>query len=353
MSTGGSAVAACLKRLVAGEDLTRDEAAEVMACVMTGEATAAQIAALLVALRMKSETAEELAGFAQAMRQNAVKVPVSVADVVDTCGTGGDIHDTFNISTAAAFVAAAAGVPVAKHGNRSVTSRCGSADVLEALGVPLDLSPQQVGRCVDEVGIGFLFAPALHPAMRHAGPVRRELGLRTVFNLLGPLTNPADARRQVLGVFAPEWVRPVAEALLELGAAHAMVVHGLDGLDELSTLGPTLVAEVHDGEVMEYTVAPEDFGLPRCLVGDLAGADPARSAAMLLEVLHGIPGPRADIVAFNAAAAIYVGGKAADLREGLAVAWEMLADATAAEKLEQLRAAATRMAAEQTESGEG
>lgn len=353
MATGGSEIAACLKKLVAGEDLTRDEAAEVMAGVMAGEATAAQIAALLVALRMKGETAEELAGFAQVMRQHAMKVPVSVADVVDTCGTGGDIHDTFNISTAAAFVAAAAGVPVAKHGNRSVTSRCGSADVLEALGVPLDLSPQQVGRCVDEVGIGFLFAPALHPAMRHAAPVRRELGLRTVFNLLGPLTNPADARRQVLGVFAAEWVRPVAEALLELGSAHAMVVHGLDGLDEFSTLGPTLVAEVRDGAIREYTVTPEDFGLPRCRVSDLAGGDPGQSAGILLDVLHGIPGPRADIVALNAAGAIYVGGKAADLREGLAVAWEMLADAKAAEKLEQLRATATAMAAEKSSGVDG
>lgn len=346
MATSATALVPCIKKIVAGEDLTRDEAAEVMGCVMAGEATAAQIAALLVALRMKGETAEELAGFAQVMRQNAVKVPVKKANVVDTCGTGGDIHDTFNISTAAAFVAAAAGVPVAKHGNRSVTSRCGSADVLEALGIPLDLAPQQVGRCVDEVGIGFLFAPALHPAMRHAAPVRRELGLRTVFNLLGPLTNPADARRQVLGVFAPEWVRPVAEALLELGAVHAMVVHGVDGLDELSTLGPTLVAEVRDGRVREFTLAPEDFGLPRCSVSDLAGGSPEESAAMLLEVLGGAPGPRADIVALNAGAAIYVGGLAADLREGLAVARRMLESGAATNKLEELREAATRMATE-------
>ncbi|MCX7598741.1 MAG: anthranilate phosphoribosyltransferase [Armatimonadetes bacterium] len=341
-----------LKKVVAGEDLTQDEARDVMAHVMAGEATPVQIAGLLVALRMKGETAEELAGFAQVMRENAVRVPVSVADVVDTCGTGGDIHDTFNISTAAAFVAAAAGVPIAKHGNRSVTSRCGSADVLEALGVPLDLTPEQVGRCVDEAGIGFLFAPALHPAMRHAAPVRRELGLRTVFNLLGPLTNPAGARRQVLGVFAPEWVRPVAEALLELGAVHAMVIHGVDGLDELSTLGPTLVAEVRNGAVKEYTVRPEDFQMSRCSAGDLAGGDPAQSAQILLDVLSGAEGPRADVVALNAAAAIYVGGRAGGLREGLAVARDTLRSGAARNKLEELCAAAAGMATERDTSAE-
>jgi len=346
MPTDERGLLSYLKKLVAGENLTRDEAAHAMHCVMSGEATEAQIAGLLVALRVRGETAEELAGFAQAMRQRAVKVPVGATGVVDTCGTGGDVHDTFNISTAAAFVAAAAGVPVAKHGNRSVTSRCGSADVLEALGVPLELSPEQVGQCIDEVGIGFLFAPALHPAMRHAAPVRRQLGLRTVFNLLGPLTNPAEARRQVLGVFAPEWVRPVAEALLELGTPHAMVVHGLAGLDELSIVGPTVVAEVRDGGVREYTLVAEDLGLPRCRVEDIAGGDPEQSAAMLLEVLGGAKGARSDIVALNAAAAVYVGGRAADLREGLAVARQVLESGAAMAVLEKFRRVATELAAQ-------
>jgi anthranilate phosphoribosyltransferase len=337
MATGAPTLADCLKRLVEGAPLTADEAEATMDCVMAGEATPAQIAALLVALRMRGERAEEIAGFARAMRRMVLRVPVSVPDVVDTCGTGGDATETFNISTAAAFVAAAAGVPIAKHGNRSVTSRCGSADVLEALGVPLDLTPEQVGRCIEAVGIGFLFAPALHPAMKHAAPVRKELGLRTVFNLLGPLTNPAGARRQVVGVFAAEWVRPVAEALLDLGAEHALVLHGLDGLDEMSTLGPTAVAEVRGGGVAEYMVAPEDLGLARARAEDIAGGDAEESAATLVAVLGGEAGPRSDIVALNAAAAVYVGGKADGLVEGLATAREVLARGAGLGKLEELR----------------
>ncbi len=297
-----------LARVVEGQDLGPNEAELVMAEIMAGECTPAQIAALLTALRMKGETAEEVAGFARAMRASCLGVRSKHGDVVDTCGTGGDALDTFNISTGAAFVAAGAGIPVAKHGNRSVSSLCGSADVLRELGVNLDLTPQQVGWCIDEVGIGFLFAPNLHPAMRHAIGPRREMGIRTVFNILGPLTNPASARRQLLGVFSQEWARRVADALAALGAERALVVHGLDGLDELSTLGETYVCQVEGGHVTESTVTPERFGLPRATAEHLQGSDPAGSARMLLAVLEGERGPRRDIVALNAAVAIYVGG---------------------------------------------
>ena len=326
-----------LRSLVAGERLSVGQAEAAMEAIMAGEATQAQIAAMLVALRMRGEHAHEIAGFARAMRRHAVKVPVSSPHVVDIVGTGGDAAETFNISTAAAFVAAGAGAVIAKHGNRCVTSRCGSADVLEELGISLTLSPEAVGRCIDEIGIGFMFAPAMHPAMRHAAPVRRELGLRTVFNLLGPLTNPADARRQVLGVFAREWVRPLAEAMVELGIEHAMVVHGLDGLDELSTLGPTAVAEVHGGEIAEYTVLPEEVGLTRASVEDLAGGDATACAATLRALLQGEVGPRRDIVLLNAAAALYVAGLAPDLNSGIVLAGRSIDSGAAARKLSALR----------------
>ncbi len=333
-----------LAKLVDGQDLTAAEAEAAMEEIMAGRATSAQIAGFLVALRMKGETAAEIAGFAQAMRRHALKVPVRRRDVIDTCGTGGDAFDTFNISTAAAIVAAAAGAAVAKHGNRSVTSRCGSADVLERLGVRLDLTPTQVGRCIDEIGIGFLFAPALHPAMKYAIGPRRELKLRTVFNILGPLTNPADARRQLLGVFDVRWLRPVAEALRDLGSYHALVVHGLDGLDEISTIGPTAVAELKDGRVAEYELTPEDLGLPRARPEDIAGGDVEQSAEILRSVLGGEKGPRLDIVLANAGAALYVGGSAGSVVEGLAIARQAVASGRAAAKLDELVELTQRLA---------
>ncbi len=322
-----------LERVVNGEDLTASQAETVMSEIMAGECTSAQIAGLLVALRIKGETAQEIAGFAGAMRESCLRVRPEVADLVDTCGTGGDALDTFNVSTAAAFVAAGAGVPVAKHGNRSVSSQCGSADVLRELGLNLEMTAEQVGWSIEEVGIGFLFAPYLHPAMRHAIGPRRELGIRTVFNILGPLTNPAGAKRQVIGTFGPEWVPLVARALRELGAERALVVHGLDGLDEISTLGPTLVNEVTGDEIREMEVTPEDFGIERTSVDQLAGGDPPQAAQQFIALLEGEGGPRRDIVLLNAAAAIYVGGKAASIAEGLELARESIDEGAARRKL--------------------
>lgn len=324
-------------RIVAGETLTRAQAADVMACVMSGEATPAQIGALLTGLRMRGETEEEIAGFVSVMRDNAVKVPAGRHSVVDTCGTGGDEVDTFNVSTAAAFVAAGAGVPVAKHGNRAVSSRCGSADVLEALGIGTTASPELVGRCIDEIGIGFLFAPALHPAMRHAAGPRRELGMRTVFNVLGPLTNPAGARRQVLGVYADHLVPLVAGALARIGCDRAFVVHGSCGMDEVSTVGPTSVAIVEGDEVARTEWFPATFGLSQANLGDLAGADPVTSAAILRGILEGEEGPRADFVLANAACAIMAGGLAEDPLEAVERARQSIASGAALEKLERLR----------------
>jgi anthranilate phosphoribosyltransferase len=313
-----------LQEVVERRDLTVDEAHSVMSEIMAGECTASQIAGLLVALRMKGETAAEIAGFARGMRESCLRVHPKAEGLVDTCGTGGDRLDTFNVSTTAALVAAGAGVPIAKHGNRAVTSRCGSADVLRELGLNLELTAEQVGWSIDEVGIGFLFAPYLHPAMAHALGPRREMGIRTIFNVLGPLTNPAGARRQVVGVFAAEWAPRVAAALAELGVERALVVHGLDGLDELSTLGPSLVCDVDGGTVREYEVTPEQFGLSRAQPEDIAGADPATSAQQVVAVLEGEPGPRRDIVLLNAAAAVYVGGKAGSIEDGLEVAAQSL-----------------------------
>ncbi len=322
--------------VVEGRSLSREAAKRVMAEIMAGRASEALIAALLVGLRMKGETAEEIAGFAEAMREAAVRVECRRSDVIDTCGTGGDAHDTFNISTAAAIVAAAAGAAVAKHGNRAVSSRCGSADVLEALGVVIELGPGEVAECIDRTGFGFLYAPGLHPAMKHAMPVRRELKVRTVFNLLGPLTNPAGARRQVLGVFSRRWVRPVAEALAELGADRALVVHGLEGLDEISVCGPTAVAELRDGEVSERVLEPEELGLGRHELCELAGAGPEESAQMIVAVFEGQRGARRDAVVANAAAALYVAGMADDLSECARMAEEVIDSGAALRKLEEI-----------------
>ena len=328
---------AALDRIIAHEHLTSDEAYEALSVVMRGEATGAQIGALLVALRMKGETAEEIGGFARAMRESAVRIPTRHENVVDTCGTGGDRVETFNISTAAAFVAAGAGVPIAKHGNRAVSSQCGSADVLRALGVNIEAPPEVVSRCRDEVGIGFLFAPALHPAMKHAIGPRRELALRTVFNILGPLTNPAGAKRQLIGVFAPEYTELLAGALRSLGSEHALVVHGMIGLDEISTVGETQVTELRGGEITTAMWTPEQFGLPPARLEDLAGGDPGTCAATLTAILEGEPGPRRDIVVLNAAAAIYVGGKAGSVGEGITLAQESIDEGRARGKMEGLR----------------
>ncbi len=330
-------ISATLEKLCRGEHLTAAQGEDILSYIMSGQATDAQIGALLMALRMKGETPEEICGFARTMRRHCVPIKTKRADVVDTCGTGGDALDTFNISTGAALVAAAAGIPIAKHGNRSVSSACGSADVLAALGVNITLDADAVGRCLDEVGFGFLFAPSLHPAMKYAIGPRREMGIRTVFNLLGPLTNPAGAQRQLLGVFAEEWVEPVAQALEQLGIQRALVVHGRDGLDEISTLGETVVAELVGTEVSTYTLIPEDLGLDRASVEDISGGTPEESAEILMGVLQGEGGPRYDIVVANAGAAIYVGGRAETVQEGVAQAAETVASGAALTKLEDLR----------------
>jgi anthranilate phosphoribosyltransferase len=325
-----------LARLLDGHDLTRDEARAVMNEVMEGEATPAQIGGFLVALRLKGETADEIAGCAEAMRAHALTVTPKRDDLVDTAGTGGDGARTINISTAAALVAAAAGAGVAKHGNRAVSSASGSADVLEALGFRLELPPARIERSIDELGFGFLFAPTHHPAMRHAAPVRRELAARTVFNVLGPLTNPAGARAQVVGVYAPALVRTVADVLAQLGARRAFVVHGAGGIDELSPIGPNLVCEVVEGTVREREIDPLELGVPRCDAGELRGGSPGDNAAAIRAVFDGENGGRRSAILLNAAGAIAASGHAEDLREGLGHAREALDSGAATARLDEL-----------------
>jgi len=327
-----------LARLLDGRDLSREDARAVMDTIMAGEATPAQIAGFLVALRAKGETADEITGCAEAMREHVLAVRPRRDDLVDTAGTGGDGARTFNISTAAALVAAAAGAGVAKHGNRAVSSASGSADVLEALGFRLEQEPDRIAHSIDRLGFGFLFAPSHHPAMRHAAPVRRELATRTVFNVLGPLTNPAGARAQVVGVYSPELVRTIAEVLARLGARRAFVVHGAHGIDELSPAGPNLVCEVVDGGVREREVDPASLGLEPCAPEDLRGGTPHENAAIVREVFAGGDGGRRSAVLLNAAGAIAAGGLAADLREGLELAREALDSGAAAERLDALAA---------------
>jgi anthranilate phosphoribosyltransferase len=326
-----------LQQVLDGRDLTRAEAREVMDEIMAGEATPAQIGGFLVGLRAKGETSDEITGCAEAMRAHVLAVRPQREDLVDTAGTGGDGARTINISTAAALVAAAAGAAVAKHGNRAVSSACGSADVLEALGFTLEQEPKRIEQSIDELGFGFLFAPSHHPAMRHAAPVRKELATRTVFNVLGPLTNPAGARAQVVGVYSEPLVRTIAEVLAQLGARRAFVVHGAGGIDELSPVGPNLVAEVVDGSVQERTLDPEaELGIPRCTVEDLRGGTPAENAAALRHVFEGADGGRRNAILLNAAGAIAAAGHAADLREGLEIARETVDSGAAVERLEQL-----------------
>ncbi|MEJ5252707.1 MAG: anthranilate phosphoribosyltransferase [Armatimonadota bacterium] len=326
-----------IAKLVERQNLTREEAASLMEATMSGNATPAQTAGWLIALRMKGETAEEIAGCAETMRRHAVPVKSQrQPELIDTCGTGADRVKTFNVSTAAAFVAAAAGVPVAKHGNRAVTSKCGSADVLEALGCRLDLSPEQLAQAIDEIGIGFLFARAHHPAMKYAAPVRQELGVRTVFNLLGPLTNPAGAPRQLLGVYDGGLVHLIADVLRELGTERAMVVHGEPGLDELSTLGETVVVHVHDGKTTEERVTPEQFGFRRARPEEVTAPDkPEECAQLIRDLFSGAQGAYRDLLLLNAGAALVVGGRAQSLEDGIHLAGEMLDSGKALRKLEE------------------
>src|SRR4051794_25884793 len=331
-----------LAQLLDGRDLSRTEAHSVMNEIMGGEATPAQIGGLLVALRLKGETADEIAGCAEAMREHVIAIRPFRGDLVDTAGTGGDGASTINISTAAALVAAAAGAGVAKHGNRAVSSASGSADVLEALGFRLELPGERIERSIDELGFGFLFAPTHHPAMRHAAPVRRELAARTVFNVLGPLTTPAGARAQVVGVYAPELVRTIAEVLAQLGARRAFVVHGAHGIDELSPIGPNFVCEVVDGGVKTRNIDPVELGLERCELSELRGGSPEENAAAIRAVFAGENGGRRSAILLNAAGAIAAGGHAEDLREGLALAREAVDSGAAAARLEELVASTQR-----------
>jgi anthranilate phosphoribosyltransferase len=327
-------------------NLTANDMREVMRRIMTGEATPAQIGGFLIGLRMKGETVEEIAAAAEVMRELATRVGVSGPHLVDTCGTGGDGAHTFNISTASAFVVAAAGGKVAKHGNRSVSSKSGSADVLEAAGVSLDLSPEQVARCVNEVGVGFMFAPKHHGAMKHAIGPRREMGARTIFNLLGPLTNPAGAPNQVLGVFADQWVEPLAQVLQRLGSEHVLVVHAEDGMDEISIGAPTRVAELKEGRVRVYSVQPEQFGMKRADVKSLGVTSAPESLKTIESVLDDKPGAARDIVALNAGAAIYAAGLEPDLAAGVTSALTLIASGAARGKLEALVSLSRKLSAQ-------
>ena len=335
-----------LTKLAEGIDLSEEEMAAAMGEIMEGRVTDAQIGAFITALRIKGETVAEITGAARIMRAHAtpVRLPESADPgkgaperaIVDTCGTGGDAPDTFNISTAAAFAAAGAGITIAKHGNRSVSSVCGSADVCEALGITVSLSPVRIAACLETVGIAFLFAPSLHGAMKHAIGPRREIGLRTIFNVLGPLTNPAGATAQLLGVYSSHLTAPLAEVLGNLGCGRALVVHGSDGLDEITITGETLVAELRGGEVRSYTIRPGDVGLSEATIGSIAGGGPTDNARIVREILAGSTGPGRDIVLFNAGAAIYVAGRSASMAEGVEAARESIDRGRALEKLEAL-----------------
>ncbi|HSE98944.1 MAG TPA: anthranilate phosphoribosyltransferase [Blastocatellia bacterium] len=336
-----------IRKVVEREDLTVEEAESVLEQIMTGHCADAQIGSLLTALRMKGETVAELTGFARVMRRKAAAVrPHSIVSadmagtdreaLIDTCGTGGDVSGSFNVSTAAAFVVAGAGVRVAKHGNRSVSSQCGSADVVEALGVKIEISPEMIGRCIDEVGIGFLHAPLLHEAMKYVAPARRQMGIRTIFNMLGPLTNPAQANAQVIGVYAERLTEMLAEVLRSLGSSRALVVHGSDGLDEITVSGESRVTELKDNELKSYTVRPEDFGVARSSLAEIRGGDAAENARIILDILEGGRGPRRDIVLLNAAAALAASGKAEGLAEGVEMAGESIDTGSAMNKLKRL-----------------
>lgn len=332
-----------IKKLVNGSDLSVGEASAAMTQIMEGKADDAQIGAFLTALRIKGETAEEIAGFASVMLDKVKRVNAASKVLVDTCGTGGDFSGTFNISTTAAFVAAGAGITVAKHGNRSMSSASGSADVLEALGLKISLAPEEVERCIDEVGIGFMFAPMLHPAMKNAITARRSIGIRTVFNILGPLVNPALARRQIVGVYDVGLTEVFAKVLRDLGSQRVLVVHGEGGLDELSTLGPSRIAELNEGVIETYQISPEEFGFQRAELKDILGGSVKDNAGITLNVLSGEKGPKRDIVVLNAAGAILVGGGAKNMKEAVAIAASSIDSGAAKDKLAKLIALSNKM----------
>lgn len=325
-----------IAKLVERADLSEEEMIQVMTQIMTGEATPLQVASFLTALRMKGETVHEITGAARVMREKAHRVRVKADRVIDTCGTGGDQKGTFNVSTAAAFVVAGAGVAVAKHGNRSVSSRSGSADVLAALGVKIDVPKAKVEECLDKVGIGFLFAPLLHEAMKYAVQPRRDIGIRTIFNLLGPMTNPAAATHQLIGIYDGGLTELVAQVLKNLGTVRALVVHGMEGLDEISLCGPTKVSELLDGKLKHYTLSPEELGLKRCRLEDLHGGSPEECAAVLKEILQGEKGPKRDMVLLNSGAALYVSGAADSIAQGMRLAADSIDSGKAGKKLELL-----------------
>ncbi len=325
-----------LHKLIERKDLSRQEAYETMSEIMSGNASESLIASFLTALRLKGETVAEIAGCAQAMREKAVKIVSKRGNVIDTCGTGGDSLGTFNISTAAAIVASAAGAVVAKHGNRAISSRCGSADVLKALGVNIEVSKEKVEQCLDEIGIAFLFAPMMHGAMKFASPVRRELGIRTVFNILGPLTNPAGARRQLIGVFDSRLTEPIAQVLLELGSEQAMVVHGEGGLDELSTFGKTFISELKDGKVTSYEFHHSTVGVPPSALSDVVGGDAEFNAGIIRDIVGGKKNHQRNITVLNAGAALYVSGQARSVHDGIKLAEDAIDSQEARKKLQAL-----------------
>jgi anthranilate phosphoribosyltransferase len=325
-----------IKAVTEKRDLTVDEMNATMRLIMTGEATPAQVGGFLVGLRMKGETIDEIVAAATVMRELASKVDVDTNHLVDTCGTGGDSSGSFNISTASAIVVAAAGGKVAKHGNRSITSKSGSADVLETAGVNLELSPEAVASCVNEIGVGFMFAPMHHSAMKHAIGPRREMAVRTIFNVLGPLTNPAGAPNQVMGVFSKELVEPIAHVLQRLGSEHVLVVHAEDGMDEISIATPTFVAELNNGEVSTYTIQPEDFGMTRASLEEIRATDSVHSLEIIRAVFDNTDGPAKDIVSLNAGAAIYAAGLTSSLADGVSMAQQVIASGSVSEKLDQL-----------------
>ncbi len=325
-----------IAKLVNGEDLTFEESYFTMRQIMSGEADQAQIAGFLVGLRMKGETPHEIAGCAKAMIEKAVKIDFNDENLIDTCGTGGDEVGTFNISTASAIVASACGAKVAKHGNRAVSSKCGSADVLKELGVNIELSPQEAKKCLEEIGIAFIYAPLYHTAMKYAGPVRQALGIRTVFNILGPLTNPAQAKRQIIGVFSESLTEKIALVLKELGTKHALVVHGAGGIDEISISGHTKVSELKNGKVKTYEINPEDFGFKKWDLNLVLGADAKTNAEIIKKIFDGEKGPQRDIVLLNSGAAIYISGLADSIQDGIKMAREAIDSGKAKKKLEEL-----------------
>jgi len=339
---GGNMIREAIKMLTQGMDLSEEEMVSAMRDIMEGRATDAQIGSFLTALRMKGETIDEITGAARVMREKAARIKAP-DDTVDTCGTGGDLAHTFNISTTTAIVVSATGVPVAKHGNRSVSSRSGSADVLEALGVKIDLEPEKVEKCLQETGFGFMFAPIFHPAMKYAIGPRREMGIRTIFNILGPLTNPAGAKNQILGVFTDKLTETMAHVLGNLGATHAFIVHGEDGLDEITNTDRTKVSELKDGRVETYFLEPGDFGLPTADGEDLEGGSAEENARITLDILRGAKGPKRDIVVMNSAIALMAGGRVSDIKEAVEMINETIDSGRAMRKLEEIKDITNRL----------